>query len=290
MLEQHQCQQPLCFGVIRHQFHEQSGQAYRLGTEVVSHEPLARARVSLREQQVEDGKHPARALFEQLPRWHAVGDAGGPDLALRPDEALRHRLLRDEEGASDLGGGETADGAQRERRSRLHGEGGVAAGEHQPQAVVADAALIVGLLSSRVRHPGRLFQLARLAGATAQAVQRAVAGHRGDPGARVPRRARLAPGAKSLRERFLRTFLSQVPVAEHADQRRHDARPLVPVGLRDDRFQISGHCWSAGYARRSADQERSTPRSRARSPRPVLPHARPRPAVRHASAGARPRT
>ena len=172
------------------------------------------------------------------------------DLALGPDEALRHRLLRDEKGASELGGGETADGAQRERRSRLHREGGVAAGEHQPQAVVADAALIVGLLSSRVRHPGRLFELARLAGSTPQAVQRAVAGHRGDPGARVPRRARLAPRAKTLRERFLCTFLSQVPVAEHADQRRHDARPLLPVGLRDDRFQISGHCWSAGYARR----------------------------------------
>ncbi|HEY3149298.1 MAG TPA: hypothetical protein VGJ75_23245, partial [Dongiaceae bacterium] len=50
---------------------------------------------------------------------HAVRDVGGHDLALRPDDALRHRRLGDQERGGDLLGRETGDRAQGERDLRL---------------------------------------------------------------------------------------------------------------------------------------------------------------------------
>jgi len=66
----------------------------------------------------------------------AVGDAGVADLPLRPHEALRERRLGHQEGTGDLVGTQSAEGTQRERHLRLRGQRGMAAGEHEPQAVV----------------------------------------------------------------------------------------------------------------------------------------------------------
>ena len=53
-------------------------------------------------------------------RWYAVRDASVADLAFRSHQALLHCWLSEQEGASDLARGESADGAQRERDARLH--------------------------------------------------------------------------------------------------------------------------------------------------------------------------
>ena len=69
---------------------------------------------------------------------HPVGDPGRRDLLLGPGHPGRHRRLRDQEGLRDLGGGQPADQPQGERDLGLPGQGGVAAGEHEPEPVVGD--------------------------------------------------------------------------------------------------------------------------------------------------------
>jgi hypothetical protein len=67
------------------------------------------------------------------------------------------------------------------------------------------------------------------------AVDRAVARGRHQPGAGIGRRSLTGPPCGGDRERLLRGFLGEVEVAEEADQRRDDAAPLVAEGLFDQR-------------------------------------------------------
>src|SRR5437773_6831960 len=53
---------------------------------------------------------------------HAVGDPGGADLALGPDQPLGHGRLGDEEGPRDLRGREPSQEPERERDPRGRGE------------------------------------------------------------------------------------------------------------------------------------------------------------------------
>ena len=70
----------------------------------------------------------------------------------------------------------------------------------------------------------------------ADAVDRAVARRRHQPGARVGRDAVARPALRGDREGLLRGFLGEVEVAEEADQRGEDAAPLVAEGLLEDRY------------------------------------------------------
>jgi hypothetical protein len=69
----------------------------------------------------------------------------------------------------------------------------------------------------------------------ADAVDRAVAGRRQQPGARVGRRPVAGPTLGRGREGLLRGFLGEVEVAEEADQAGEDAAPLIAEGLLEDR-------------------------------------------------------
>ena len=74
--------------------------------------------VPLVEEQVDDAEHGRRALRQQVRRRHPVRDAGRGDLLLGAHQPLGHRGLRHQERAGDLGRGEPAQRAQRERHLR----------------------------------------------------------------------------------------------------------------------------------------------------------------------------
>ena len=75
---------------------------------------------------------------------HAVGDAGGLDLALGTRETLRHRRLGDQEGSCDLLGRQAAEQSQGERDLRFRGERRVAAGEDEAKPVVLHGSHLLG--------------------------------------------------------------------------------------------------------------------------------------------------
>ena len=81
-------------------------------------------------------------------RRHDEGDAGVADLALGPDEPLRHGRLGHEEGPGDLGRRHAGQRAQGQRHLRLEGQRRVAAGEHQAEPVVGHLVLVQPARSS----------------------------------------------------------------------------------------------------------------------------------------------
>ena len=76
---------------------------------------------------------------------HREGDARVADLALGPDEPLRHGGLGHQEGMGDLGRRHAGKGAQGQRHLGLEGQRRVAAGEHQPEPIVGDILVRIGL-------------------------------------------------------------------------------------------------------------------------------------------------
>jgi hypothetical protein len=78
-------------------------------------------------------------------------DARRLDLGLRAGDPLPHGTLGHQEGAGDLGHGQPAEHAQRQRHAGFHRQRRVAAGEDQPQAVVVDGAGRLGRVVV-VRH------------------------------------------------------------------------------------------------------------------------------------------
>ena len=69
-----------------------------------------------------------------------------------------------------------------------------------------------------LRHQRRLLQLGPFGGASAQHVEGAVAGHRGEPGRRVAGQAVGRPPRQRRLDRVLHAVLGQVPVAGDPDQ------------------------------------------------------------------------
>ena len=158
----------------------------------------------------------------------AVRDAGVVDLALGPHEALRHRRLGHEERAGDLGRGEAGERAQRERDLRLDRQRRVAAREDQAEPVVGDAAVVDRDRWVVGHQDGRLPCLRRAGLRAAQPVERAVAGGRREPGARVGGHAVARPPLERPREGVLRALLGEVPVARGPDQGGDDRVPTPP--------------------------------------------------------------
>jgi hypothetical protein len=107
--EQHQREQALDLRFVGHEVGQQPSEADGLGAEVLADQPVTRAgRIPLVEDQVEDGQYGPQPVPEVgIPR-DAVGDPGVADLALGPDQPLRHGRLSDQEGARDLRGAEPA--------------------------------------------------------------------------------------------------------------------------------------------------------------------------------------
>ena len=117
----------------------------------------------------------------------------------------------------------------------------MAAGEHQLEALVVNHGVCVQFSfwfwSWCVRGGGG-FELSRLEGEralAADAIDRAVAGRDGEPGARVGRRALARPSLGGDGERLLGGLLGEVEVTEEADQRGEDPPPLVAEDLIEQR-------------------------------------------------------
>ncbi len=184
--QQHQRQEAQDLRLLGHQVREDPFEANGLGAEVLAEQPIARGRgVALVEDQVHDGQHGAEAGVKVRRAGDPIRDLRVADLPFRPDESLGHRRLRDEEGARDLRGGEPSEQPQRQSDLRAGGERGVAAGEDEPQSVVAHGALLGELtLGVRQDSPG---VTVLSGGLPAQAVDRAVARGRDDPARRAGR-------------------------------------------------------------------------------------------------------
>ena len=116
--QQEQREQAEGLGLVRHQRDERAGEPDRLRAQLDPHELGARGRgVALVEQQVENGEHGARSFRQRVRRRDAIRDARVADLVLGAHEALRHRGLGHEEGACDLGRGQSDERSQRRARS-----------------------------------------------------------------------------------------------------------------------------------------------------------------------------
>ena len=104
MLEQHQREQACGLGLVGHQRRHRPRQPDRLGAEIDADQLGARGcRVSLVEQQVQDGEHTGGPFREQLGGRHAVWDPRTDDLVLGAHQPLGHRWLRDYKRVRDLG-------------------------------------------------------------------------------------------------------------------------------------------------------------------------------------------
>jgi hypothetical protein len=200
--------------------------------ELVAHQLGSRGHgVALGEDQIDHRQHALDALVEHVRRRRLVRNAGVADLLLGPHQALRHGLLADQERASHGLGGEAADRAQRQRDARLDVERRVAAGEDQPQHVVAER---IGVLVGRcdlLRDRGLGLEVALLRAEQdlpAQTVDRLVPSDIDQPGARISRNAFRRPLLDRRREGFLQRLLGELEIADEADQRREDATRLLP--------------------------------------------------------------
>jgi hypothetical protein len=219
VVEQHQGQEPVNLRLVRHQLRERASQPDRLRREVTA------AAVALVEDQIDHGQHRREPIGEQVGRGDAERDAGGLDLVLGADQPLRHRRLRDEEGAGDLLGGETAERSERESHLGLERERRMTAGEEQLQPLVGDLRFL-----QLVLHRFRAIQQPVLLGqgsVAADPVDRPVARRGHQPGPRVLGRPVPRPALRRDRERFLSGLLGELEAPEEADQAGEDAAPLL---------------------------------------------------------------
>src|SRR6266571_5232445 len=222
------------------------GQPDRLGAEILPDQiRTRRGRVPLVEQQVEHAKHARCALRQQVRRGDPVRDPRVLDLLPGPDQPLGHRRLAGQERPGDLRRGQPGQRAQGQRDPGLQRQRRVTAGEYQPQPVVGHSAVVgLGVGSrgfGRQRHGGDLPEFGGSDRFPAQHVDGAVAGRRGQPRARPAGNAVLRPALQRHRERVLRAFLGEVPVARGPDQRRDDPAPLVPERGVDRGLDVSAH-------------------------------------------------
>ena len=216
-------------GLVGHQLGQGTPEPDRLRREV---SPAAVARV---EDQIHDREHGGKAVGEQVGGRHPKGNTGGLDLGLCPHEPLGHGRLGDEEGARDLLGPEPTQRPQRERHLGIECEGGMAAREDELEPLVRNRGLVHEVLAG-FRHLEQT-GLGRKRAIAADAVDRAVARGRHQPGPRVGGRPVAWPALRGHRERFLGGLLGEVEVAEKADHAGQDATPLVAEDLLEERYR-----------------------------------------------------
>ena len=108
---------PTRLGLVGHQLDQ--SRASRMASAHRSSRTSGRRRrgVALAEDQVDHGEHARRRSGRSASR-DAVRDARVADLRLGARQPLRHRRLRHQEGARDLGGGQAAEQAQGQRDAR----------------------------------------------------------------------------------------------------------------------------------------------------------------------------
>jgi hypothetical protein len=111
----------------------------------------------------------------------------------------------------------------------------MAAGEDQPQTIVADTVgtdTVVGAIALvvRVGPHCHLLQLGRPDRRPAQSIDGAIARGRREPRARIAGNTVTAPSVERNREGVLHALFCEIPITGDADQRRDDATPLIAKG------------------------------------------------------------
>ncbi len=237
-----QGEKPQYLGFVGHELGEQPCEANRLEAQVFPREVIAAARdVTLVVDQVDHREHGTEAVRQLGVVRDAVWNVGGTDLVLCPDETLRHRRLWHQKRTRDLGGPQTSEQPQRQRDLRAGRQSRVAAGEDQPQPVVAHGTDL-GLVVRGARVEQRGLDVAVVARRLApEAVDRAVAGRGHDPAARIRRDAGRGPAPRGDDECVLDRLFGDVDVAEEANQGRDDTAVLLAEDMLDRGAFRSGH-------------------------------------------------
>ena len=144
--QQHQRQQAGHLDVVGHQLAQHPGEPDRLHAQVAADRAVAaRHQVALVEDEVDDGEHPRTAGGQVGGLGHPVRDASASLIFFFARVRRCASVVSGTRNAAgDLGHGQPGDEAQGQRDPGLGGEGRVAAGEHQPEAIVLDRAGVLG--------------------------------------------------------------------------------------------------------------------------------------------------
>ncbi len=232
--DEEECEEPSALRVAGDQRAEQSRQPDGLLRQLDAMERVGRGRLMpFVEDQVD---HLADAVESLPPRVRGrdlVRDAGVADLALHPDEPLRHGGLGHEHRARDLGGLEPPDGLQRQGDARLQVERRVAAREDQAQPVVLDVGRLVRVHLDRATPLREVGERGGVERPAAGRIGGPVRGRREEPRARSFGDASFGPRGEGLHERVMQRVLGRLEVAHPTEQRREHRRPLLaadPLG------------------------------------------------------------
>ncbi|CUJ41539.1 Uncharacterised protein [Achromobacter xylosoxidans] len=242
-LQFHQRHQPVHLALVGRQLRQDAAQPQRFVAQRRAHPVFAGGGgIAFVEDQVDHFQHrgqPRRAF----PRpGHLERHARRRQAALGAHDALGDGRLRGQESARDLGGGQPAQQAQRQRHTRLGRKQRVAGGEHQAQQVVADVVLARGVQRldeigfdvglQRLQFVADLLVLAAMDGVQPQAVAGAVLRGGHEPGSRVVRHAGGRPALQRGHQRVLGQFLGQADIAHQARDAGDDAGGLdAPDGF-----------------------------------------------------------
>lgn len=232
-------QEPPYLPFVRQEAVQHPGQIERAPGEVVLGDRGARGcGVAGGEEEMDGGEDGVEAVGELGGGGHPEGDAGGDELLLGAGDAGRHGGLGDEERPCDVGGRDAADEAQGEGDLGGGGEGGVAAEEDEPEAVVGSrCGLACGFgFGSAVRPRFRLDQQVQLRPeglGAAQRVEGVVPGGGRQPGTGPVRYPAARPVDEGGGIRVLDALLGQVEVARDAYRRGEHGGPLATVRVLD---------------------------------------------------------
>ncbi len=220
-------------------------------------QPAARGGgVALVEDQVEHVQDDPQPLLALRALRQAEGAAGRLDPLLGPADPGRHRGLRHQERAGDLGRGQATDGAQGQCRPGGRGERRMAAQEQQQQRVVG-VRDVLGL--GRHLGGGRPLPVAARVVA-AHLVDQPPAGDGRQPAARVVRYALGRPlqagGEHGLLDRVLAALEPAVP----ADQCAEDLRCQFTQQVLDHRYRRASSCHASNCPSANITWRTSTPR------------------------------
>ncbi len=229
---QGQCQQPDTLRLVGHQLDQHPGEADRFVGQVDALAQFTHGSVmARREHGVDRCQHGSQPVWHLVFVRHPVGNVRLGDLGLGPADALTDRGLGDQEHAGDVDRRQPADGAQGQRDLRLGRQRRVAAGEQQAQAVIATVSFVVVGCSAVGQQAECLLLLRRTLGLTTKAIDRLVARHRGQPGARPIGNAVPAPRVGGHDNSVVQRILGPVDVSCQADEGGQDLATLDPNDL-----------------------------------------------------------
>ncbi|OIJ90076.1 hypothetical protein BIV25_32790 [Streptomyces sp. MUSC 14] len=238
--EQHQREQPGHLAVLGQLRVHRPGQPDRLAGEVGADQLGARGSgVALVEDQVEHVQHDPQPLLALRALGQGERAAGGTDALLGPADPGRHRGLRHQERARDLGRGQAAHRAQRQRGLGGRGQGRMTAQEQQDERVVGVRHVRGGRLGGQRRLP----LAARVV--AAQLVDEPPGRDRRQPAARVVRHSLGRPLHGGGEDGLLYGVLAALEPAVAAHQRAEDPRGEVTEQVLDGRCCHASNCPSA---------------------------------------------